>query len=177
MPVTRRTNKGVSLSRVPALALGTFLVVAGLYFLYMEHGFPRLSQFPNGSAHVDGKAFFGVFALNGWSGELTVAGGALLLIGAAQHHLAKAASFIVAVVFAGVGVWALVDHHSALGLFATNIWTILLWFGAAAYLLINTLLPRPGGSSDEDAATRRTEPLVSATDSTDDSVERPITTV
>jgi hypothetical protein len=167
MPKTRSTNKAFSLSRVPALALGTFLVIAGLYFIYMEHGFPPLSQFPNGTAQVNGKAFFHIFALNGWSGELTVAGGALLLIGSAQHHLAKLASFIVAVVFAGVGIWAVVNHHSALGLFAANIWTILLWFAAAAYLLINTVLPRTGGSSDEDAVTRRTEPLAGTTDSAD----------
>ena len=160
MATTRRTvNKGVSLSRGPALALGTFLVIAGLYFMYMEHGFPQLSQFPNGTAHQDGKAFFGVFGLNGWSGELTVAAGALLMLGAAQHTLAKTTSFIVAVVFAGVGVWALVDHHSALGLFAANIWTILLWFAAAAYLLINTLMPRAGGHTDDDAYATRTEPV------------------
>ncbi len=143
---TTYREKGTSLARGPALALGVFLVIAGLYFIYQEHGFPRLSQFPNATQHIDGKAFFGIFGLNGWSGELTVAGGGLLMLGAAQHVMAKAASFIVAVVFAGVGIWALVNHHSALGLFAANIWTILLWFAAAAYLLINTLLPRTPGA-------------------------------
>ncbi len=175
MSTTRTTvNKGVSLSRGPALALGTFLVIAGLYFIYMEHGFPRLSAFPNAHATQDGKAFFGVFGLNGWSGELTVAGGALLMLGAAQHTLAKASSFIVAVVFAGVGIWALVNHHSALGLFAANIWTILLWFAAAAYLLINTLLPRAGGHTETYGT--RTEPLASTT-TTDAGLERPTTQV
>ena len=181
MATTRRTvNKGVSLSRGPALALGTFLVIAGLYFIYMEHGFPRLSAFPNAHAAQNGKAFFHVFGLNGWSGELTVAGGALLMLGAAQHTLAKASSFIVAVVFAGVGIWALVNHHSALGLFAANIWTILLWFAAAAYLLINTLLPRAGGHTDEGTYAARTEPLGANTataNTADANLERPTTQV
>ena len=61
MSTTQTTyrEKGVSLARGPALALGTFLVIAGLYFIYMEHGFPRLSSFPNSTVHIDGKAFFG----------------------------------------------------------------------------------------------------------------------
>ena len=164
MPPTQTTHreKGVSLARGPALALGTFLVIAGLYFIYMEHGFPRLSSFPNQRVHTDGKAFFGVFGLNGWSGELTVAGGGLLMLGAAQHLLAKTASFIVAVVFAGVGLWALVNHHSALGLFAANIWTILLWFAAAAYLLINTLLPRTPGSDPDPVVAKTPAPVTRA---------------
>jgi hypothetical protein len=134
--------KGVSLARGPALLLGTVLLVAGLYFLYKLHTFPKLSQFPSGDATVDGKAFLGIFGLNGWSGELTAAGGGLLLFGAAQHLAAKTMSLVVGVVFAVVAVIALLHHHSALGLFAANIWTIILWGGSAALLLINTLMPR-----------------------------------
>ena len=88
-----------------------------------------------------------------------MASGALLMFGAAQHLLAKATSFIVAVILAGVGIWALADHHSALGLFAANIWTVLLWFAAAAYLLINSVLPRtPGSDPDTDTATETPNP-------------------
>jgi hypothetical protein len=151
---TQTSSKGVSLSRGPALILGGVLLVAGLFFLYKSHAFPRLGSFPNGTAHVDVKAFFGVFGINGWSGELTAAAGGLLLIGAAQHLLAKAASLIVAVALGGVAVWALVNHHSALGLFAANIWTIIGWGGAAALLFLNTLLPRPAGSSATAEATQ-----------------------
>jgi len=140
-------TKGVSLARGPALILGTVLLVAGLYFLYRIHTFPKLSQFPSGRATVDGKAFLGIFGVNGWSGELTAAAGGALLFGAAQHLLAKTMSLIVGVVFAVVAIIALVHHHSALGLFAANIWTIILWGGSAVYLLINTLLPRRGGQS------------------------------
>jgi hypothetical protein len=138
----KNDTKGVSLARAPALVLGTVLLIAGLYFVYRIHTFPKLSQFPSGKATVDGKAFLGIFGVNGWSGELTAVAGGLLLFGAAQHLLAKTMSLIVGVVFAVVAVIALVHHHSALGLFAANIWTIILWGGSAVYLLINTLLPR-----------------------------------
>lgn len=143
--INHSDTKGVSLARGPALILGAVLLVAGLYFLYRIHTFPKLSQFPSGRATVDGKAFLGIFGVNGWSGELTAAAGGALLFGAAQHLLAKTMSLIVGVVFAVVAVIALVHHHSALGLFAANIWTIILWGGSALYLLINTLLPRRGG--------------------------------
>ncbi|HET9074332.1 MAG TPA: hypothetical protein VFN48_07115 [Solirubrobacteraceae bacterium] len=166
----RRSEAGISLSRGPALILGSVLLVAGLFFLYRVHTFPRLSQFPSAHAHTDGQAFFGIFGLNGWSGELTAAAGGLLLLGAAQHLLAKTVSFVVAVALGGVGIWALVNHSSALGLFATNIWTIVLWLAAAALLLINTRLPR-----------RRPAPVVApvvapvATGEPERGVRRPIT--
>jgi len=139
---TTHTTKGASLARGPALVLGAILLIAGLYFLYKVHTFPKLSQFPSGKAHVRGKAFLGIFGVNGWSGELTAAAGGLLLFGAAQHLLAKTMSLIVGVVLAVTAVFALVDHHSAFGLFAANIWTIILWGGSAALLLVNVLLPR-----------------------------------
>ena len=138
----RRSEAGISLSRGPALILGSVLLVAGLFFLYRVHVFPRFAQFPSAHAHTYGKAFFGICGLTGWSGELTAAAGGLLLFGAAQHLLAKTASLIVAIVLGGVGIWALVNHNSALGLFATNIWTIVLWLAAAALLLINAGIPR-----------------------------------
>ena len=53
-----RTEKGISLARGPALIVGTILLAAGLYFLYRQHNFPKLSNFPNGKARVDGKVFW-----------------------------------------------------------------------------------------------------------------------
>lgn len=153
-PTDTKESKGVSLARGPALILGTVLLVAGLYSLYKFHTFPSLSQFPSGNAHVEGEAFLGIFGVNGWSGELTAVAGGLLLFGAAQHLVAKTMSLIVGIVFAVVAVIALVHHHSALGLFAANIWTIILWGGSAAFLLVNTLAPRVGGRS---ATTERSE--------------------
>jgi hypothetical protein len=137
-----RTQKGVSLARGPALIIGTVLLIAGLYFLYKQHTFVKLSQFPSGHATYHGKVFLGIFGVNGWSGELTAAGGGLLLFGAAQHLLAKAMSLIVGVVLAVIAIWALVHSHSAAGLFAANIWTIIGWGGCAALLLFNTVIPR-----------------------------------
>jgi hypothetical protein len=151
-PTATNTKTGVSLSRGPALILGTILAVAGLYFLYKQHTFVKLSHFPNGKATVGGKVFFGIFGVNGWTGELTAAAGALLLFGAAQHLLAKAISLIVGVVLAVVAVWALVNHHSALGLFAASIWTIVLFGACALLLLFNSAIPR-----------RKTAPVYRAT--------------
>jgi hypothetical protein len=161
-PTATNTKTGVSLSRGPALILGTILAVAGLYFLYKQHTFVKLSHFPNGKATVGGKVFFGIFGVNGWTGELTAAAGALLLFGAAQHLLAKAISLIVGVVLAVVAVWALVNHHSALGLFAASIWTIVLFGACALLLLFNSAIPRRKTTA-EPAATRNTAPVYRAT--------------
>jgi len=42
------TERRVSLSRGPALIVGTILLAAGLYFMYRQHTYPRLSNFPSG---------------------------------------------------------------------------------------------------------------------------------
>ena len=78
-----RIEKGISLSRGPALILGTILLVAGLYFIYKQHFFPKLSNFPNGTAKVEAKVFLSLFGANGWTGMLTAIAGGLLLFGAA----------------------------------------------------------------------------------------------
>ena len=167
MSITRRSStstsgttisKGMSLSRGPALILGTVLLIAGLFFLYRVHNFTPLSRFPSGDAATGHRAFFGIFGLNGWSGELTAAAGALLLFGAAQHLLAKTASLISGIVLAVVAIIALFNHNSALGLFHTNIWTIILWGVSAALLLINVLIPR------RSVATTATEPYAPVTE-------------
>jgi len=135
-------RKGPSLARGPALILGTILLAAGLYFLYKQHTFVKVSQFPSGTAKPTGKVFLGIFAVNGWTGELSAVAGGLLLFGAAQHLVAKAMSLIVGVALGVVAVWALVDHHSALGLFGAGIWTIIGFGACAVLLLFNTAIPR-----------------------------------
>jgi hypothetical protein len=139
---TPAEERGVSLSRGPALVLGTILLAAGLYFLYKQHTFVKLGSFPSGTAKPTGKVFLGIFDVNGWTGELTAVAGGLLLFGAAQHLLAKTMSLIVAVVLGVVAVWALVNHHSALGLFGAGIWTIIGFGASAVLLLFNTAIPR-----------------------------------
>ncbi|MGB9185653.1 MAG: hypothetical protein WCB67_16480 [Solirubrobacteraceae bacterium] len=136
-----RTEKGLSLARGPALVLGTILLAAGLYFIYKQHTFPKLANFPNGKAPVDSKVLFGIFGANGWTGMLTAIGGGLLLFGAAQHLLAKTMSLIVGIALAAAAIIA-ASSGDALGLAAANGWTEIAWGIAAAILLFNTLIPR-----------------------------------
>lgn len=136
-----RVEKGVSLSRGPALILGTILLVAGLYFMYKEHTFLKFSNFPNGSAPVQAKVFFGIFGVNGWTGMFTAAAGGLLLFGAAEHMLAKTMSLIVGCALGAAAIIALVSGN-VLGMAAANHWTELLWGVCAVILLFNVLVPR-----------------------------------
>ena len=136
-----QTGKGISLARGPALILGTILLAAGLYSLYKQHTFPRLSSFPDGNAPVQGKVLFTIFGANGWTGMLTAVAGGLLLFGAAQHLLAKTISLIVGLALGAAAIISLISGN-VLGLAAANGWTELAWAIAAAILLFNTLSPR-----------------------------------
>jgi hypothetical protein len=149
-----RTEKGVSLARGPALILGTVLEVAGLYFLYKQHGFPKFSNFPNGDAPVQGKVFFGIFGVNGWTGLFTAAAGGLLLFGAAQHLLAKTMSLIVGAALGAAAVIAVISGN-VLGLAAANGWTRVGWGVCAVILLFNTLVPRRTRTIEEPVAGER----------------------
>lgn len=157
-----RTEKGVSLARGPALILGTVLEVAGLYFLYKQHTFPPLSNFPNGSAPVQGKVFFGIFGANGWTGLFTAAAGGLLLFGAAQHLLAKTMSLIVGAALGAAAVIAVISGD-VLGLAAAGAWTRVGWGVCAVILLFNTMVPRRRRTVTEAVPAhdeRRTEPAL-----------------
>ena len=143
------TVPGPSLARPPALALGTILLAAGLYFLYRQHTFTPLSNFPGGAARTGGNAFLGIFGANGWTGMLTAIAGGLLMFGAAQHLLAKTMSLIVALALGAAAIIALVRHGNVLGLAAANGWTELGWGASALILLANSLMGR----------VRRTAPL------------------
>ncbi|MGI8714784.1 MAG: hypothetical protein ACR2NR_16705 [Solirubrobacteraceae bacterium] len=149
-----RTEKGASLARGPALILGTILEVAGLYFLYKQHGFPKFSNFPNGNVPVPGKVFLGIFGANGWTGLFTAAAGGLLLFGAAQHLLAKTMSLIVGVALGAAAVIALVSGN-VLGLAAANSWTKIGWGACALILLFNTVVPRRTRTVTEPVAVDR----------------------
>lgn len=133
------TERRVSLSRGPALIIGTILLAAGLYFMYRQHTYPRWGNFPNGGAPVDRHAL-GIFGINGFTGLFTAICGGLLLFGAAQHHLAKLMSLIVGAALGAAAIISLISGN-VLGLAAANGWTELAWGIAAAILLINALLP------------------------------------
>jgi hypothetical protein len=136
-------ERQVSLSRGLALILGVVLLAAGLYFLYKQHRFPPLGNFPNGRARVDGHVFLGIFAANGWTGMGTAIGGGLLLFGAAEHNLAKAISLLVGLVFALAAIVAAISCD-VLGLAAAGLWTEVGWGVCAAILLLNVRLPAWG---------------------------------
>jgi lysylphosphatidylglycerol synthetase-like protein (DUF2156 family) len=158
-----RIEKGASLARGPALIVGTILLVAGLYFIYKQHMFPKFAQFPDGKVTAKGKVFFGIFGANGWTGMLTAAAGGLLLFGAAQHLLAKTMSLIVGIALGAAAIIALISGN-VLGLAAANGWTEILWGGCAAILLFNTAIPRRKKTvteaDDSDPQDRRTvEPV------------------
>lgn len=149
-----RTEKGLSLSRGPALLLGAILLAAGLYFIYKQHTFLKFSNFPDGSAPVTGKVLFGIFGANGWTGMLTAAGGGLLLFGAAQHLLAKTMSLIVGIALGAAAIIALISAN-VLGMAAANGWTEIGWGVAAAILLFNAIVPRRKRVVSDGAVTDR----------------------
>jgi hypothetical protein len=82
--------------------------------------------------------------VNGWSGLLFIAAGLLLLLGAPLHWGAKAMSLIVGIALGGICLIALGNGHGALGLFASNGLTELVWGAAGALLIVLSLLPRVG---------------------------------
>ena len=131
---------GPSLAKGPALIAGSLLVAFGLAGLLKNNDFPAFSaSFPDGTAQ--GTNFLG-FEVNGWTDFFCITAGALLLFGAAQHHLAKMMSLIVGLALGACAVIAVIDGQDVLGLAAANFWTKLGWAVAAAVLLINSLMPR-----------------------------------
>jgi hypothetical protein len=161
-----RTIKGAGLARGPALVLGTILLAAGLYFLYRQHGFPRWRNFPDGHAPIGGKAFFGIFGVNGFTGELTAIAGGLLLIGAAQHLLAKTMSLLVGIALAAAAIIAAISGD-VLGLAAANGWTEVGWGASALILLLNVLAPRRRKVVAEPAVTDRSDTAATPTAAAD----------
>jgi hypothetical protein len=132
---------GPSLAKGPNLIIGSILVAYGLSGLLRNAGqdFPSFSSsFPDGS--VSGASWLGP-EINGWTVWLCIAAGALLLFGAAQHHLAKLMSLIVGLALGAAAIIALIDGD-VLGLAAANGWTELGWGIASAILLLNVFSPR-----------------------------------
>jgi hypothetical protein len=131
---------GPSLAKGPALVAGSILVAFGLAGLLKNNDFPAFSaSFPDGAPQ--GTSFLG-FEVNGWTNFFTITAGALLLFGAAQHHLAKMMSLLVGLALAACAVIATIDGGDVLGLAAANFWTKVGWAIAAVVLLVNSLMPR-----------------------------------
>lgn len=131
---------GASLAKGPALIAGSILVVFGMAALLKNNDFPSFSQqFPDGTAQ--GTNFLGI-EVNGWTAFFSIAAGALMLFGAAQHHLAKLMSTIVGLALLACAVIALIDGDDVLGLAATNAWTKAAFAIAGGVILLNALMPR-----------------------------------
>lgn len=130
---------GPSLAKGPALIAGAILVAFGLAALLKNNDFPSFSaSFPDGD--VVGTKFLGI-EVNGWTAFFSITAGALLLFGAAQHHLAKMMSLIVGLALGACAVIAVIDGD-VLGLAAANGWTELGFAIAGGAMLLNALMPR-----------------------------------
>ena len=102
--------------------------------------------------------------VNGWGGLLFVAAGLLLLLGAPMHWGAKSMSLIVGISLVVLCLIALANGQGALGIFAANGQTELVWGATGALLIVLSLLPRVGRKTERvddraarQGATRRVE--------------------
>jgi hypothetical protein len=160
---------GPSLAKGPALIAGSILVAFGLCALLKNNDFPSFSStFPDGE--VQGTNFLG-FEVNGWTAFFSITAGALLLFGAAQHHLAKLMSLIVGLALAACAVIAIIDGQDVLGLAAANFWTKLGFAIAGGAMLVNALMPRVKHRREVATGTR-TAPAATAAADDDDATRR-----
>jgi hypothetical protein len=142
-----KKNKGVSLAKGPVLIIGLALLAFGVLALLIgsAHGFT--AKPPSGV--VSGKQFLGL-EVNGWSSLLFIGAGALLVFGSPLHWGAKAMSTLVGIGLISAAVLAYINKDSALGIFAANGLTELVWLGAGVLVLLLALLPRVGGGKKGD---------------------------
>lgn len=157
----RHRTKGWSLAKGPVALIGLALLAYGITALiFGGHGFAQHA--PTGAVY--GKTWLGL-EVNGWTGLLFTAAGLLLLLGAPMHWGAKTMSLIVGTSLLVLCVIALANGHGALGIFAANGLTELVWAAAGGLLIVLSLLPRVGRRTrriDErpgtTRSTRRVEP-------------------
>jgi hypothetical protein len=143
MTTRYKQTKGTSLAKGPIGLIGLALLAYGITALiFGGHGFTQHA--PTGAVH--GTTWLGL-EVNGWSSLLFIAAGLLLLLGAPMHWGAKTMSLIVGSGLAALCLIALANGHGALGIFAANGMTELVWGAAGALLIVLSLLPRVGRKS------------------------------
>lgn len=151
---TRHKTKGTSLAKGPIGLIGLVLLAYGITALiFGGHSFAQHA--PTGGVH--GNTWLGL-EVNGWSGLLFIAAGLLLLLGAPLHWGAKTMSLTVGILLGVLCLIALANGHGALGIFAANGLTKLVWGAASVVLITLSLLPRVGGKTkhvDESSGTSR----------------------
>jgi hypothetical protein len=163
---TRHRTKGTSLAKGPIGLIGLALLAYGITALiFGGHSFAQHA--PTGAVH--GKTWLGL-EVNGWTSLLFVAAGLLLLFGAPMHWGAKSMSLIVGISLTALCLIALANGHGALGIFAADGLTKLVWGAAGALLIVLSLLPRVGGKTtrgyDRTVATGNTRRVESETPAT-----------
>ena len=153
---SNKKSKGISLAKGPVLVVGLALLIYGvLALLFGGHGF----EMDPVSGTETGKTFLGLEG-NGWTNQLFIGSGALLVFGSPTHWGAKSLSLIVGLVLGAASVIALVDGDDVFGIFAANGLTALVWGVAAAILIVLAVLPRVGGNKpvDDRSARRESQP-------------------
>jgi hypothetical protein len=149
-----KTTKGISLAKGPVGLIGVVLLAYGITaVIFGGHSFVQHAL--NGMVH--GKRWLGL-EVNGWSGLLFIAAGLLLLLGAPVHWGAKGISLIIGLALGALALIALVNGHGALGIFAANHLTELVWGAAAVLLIVFSQLPRVGAKSKQLDDDGRVEP-------------------
>jgi hypothetical protein len=139
----QRTKKGISLAKGPVWLVGLALLAFGITdLIFGGHSFAQHAL--TGAVH--GKTWLGL-EVNGWSGLLFIAAGLLLMLGAPLHWGAKGMSLLVGIALVVVCLIALANRHGAIGLFAANHLTELVWAAAGALLIVLSLMPRVGGQT------------------------------
>ena len=148
-----RHSKGTSLAKGPIGLLGLAALAYGITaLLFGGHGFGQHA--PTGA--VSGKTWLGL-EVNGWTGLLFVGAGLLLALGSPVHWGAKTMSLMVGITLVVLCLIALANGHGALGIFAANGVTEVVWGAGGALLIVLSGLPRIGARTttardDEDAA-------------------------
>ena len=136
----QKMTKGTSLAKGPVGLIGLALLAYGITALiFGGHSFAQHA--PNGTVH--GEHWLGL-EVNGWSGLLFIAAGLLLVLAAPLHWGAKGMSLIVGLALGAAALLALASGHGALGIFAANHLTELVWGAAAVLLIVFSQLPRVG---------------------------------
>lgn len=141
----RGERKGISLAKGPIGLLGLLLLAYGISALLF--GDRSFTAEPLDGA-VSGETWLGI-EVNGWSSLLFAAAGALLLLSAPLHWGAKATALTAGLALGAASLLAIGDGDDALGVFAANGLTKLVWGAAGVALLVLSLLPRVGKRREE----------------------------
>jgi hypothetical protein len=136
----RTKGRGMSLAKGPVGLAGVVLLAYGITAIIFG-GQSFATSFPDGT--VGGEKWIWM-SVNGWTSVLFIGAGALLLLAAQGHAMAKAVAMLEGLVFAAMCVFALVDGRDVLGIFRANTITALVFGGCAVVLLMLAALGRVG---------------------------------